>query len=263
MPTELKVKKLDGKAGKAVKGSDKLFGASVNHSLIHQAIQTEATNSRQGTQSTKTRGEVRHTTRKPYKQKGTGRARQGMTSAPHYRHGGIAMGPKPRVLHASMPKKMRRAAIASALTAKAQDSAILITDVIDFDQISTKKAASLLSTLELSGRKVLLVLPEHSEIVYKSFRNIPGLKVRVAPAFSTRDIIDAETIVFSGDSLGKIELIWLGSEKRSAEGAQAKAADDPAESGEPVEPVKKTRAAKAKSAEPEADAPAAATEAEG
>src|SRR5665213_1063468 len=97
MPTELTHKKLDGKAGKAVKGSDKLFGATVNHSLIHQAVQTEMTNSRQGTQSTKTRATVHHTTRKPYKQKGTGRARQGMTSAPHYRHGGIAMGPKPRI----------------------------------------------------------------------------------------------------------------------------------------------------------------------
>jgi large subunit ribosomal protein L4 len=106
---------------------------------------------------------------------------------------------------------------------KAQDSAVIITDVINFEQISTKQAAAILSTLELSGRKVLLILPEHSDIVYKSFRNIPRIEVRVAPAFSTRDIIDADTIVFSGDSLNKIETIWnsgLSAEKSDAEEAK-------------------------------------------
>jgi large subunit ribosomal protein L4 len=133
------------------------------------------------------------------------------------------MGPKPRILHSALPKKMRRAAICSALTAKAQDSAILVTDIINFDAISTKKAQGVLTALELTGRKVMIVLPEHSAIVYKSFRNIPDITVRVAPAFSTRDIIDAETILFSGDSLKKIELMWGGAgDSIESSGAEAK-----------------------------------------
>ena len=217
MPTTLNVKKLDGSAGKAVKASDKVFAAKINTGLIHQAVLTEMTNRRQGTQSTKTRGVVHHTTRKPFKQKGTGRARQGMTSAPHYRHGGIALGPLPRDFHSDMPKKMRRAAIAAALTAKANENAILVTDAISFDAISTKQAAALLGKLDLSGKKVLLVLPAHSIVVYKSFRNIPGIEVRVAPAFSTRDIMDAQTVVFTGDSLSMVESSRGGAKAEAAE----------------------------------------------
>jgi large subunit ribosomal protein L4 len=212
MPTKLNVKKLDGTAGKAIEASEKLFAAKINTGLIHQAVQVEMTNRRQGTQSTKTRAVVHHTTRKPFKQKGTGRARQGMTSAPHYRHGGIALGPLPRDFHQDMPKKMRRAAIAAALTSKANDNAVLVTENITFDKIGTKQAAELLSKLELTGKKTLLVLPLHSAIVYKSFRNIPGIQLRIAPAFSTRDVMDAQAIVFVGDALSKTESLWRGAE---------------------------------------------------
>ena len=208
MPTTLNLRNAGAASGGTVDGSDRLFAAKINTGLIHQAVQAEMTNRRQGTQSTKTRGTVHHTTRKPYKQKGTGRARQGMTSAPHYRHGGIALGPHPRDLHSDLPKKMRRAAIASALTVKAEDGAVSVTDSITMDAISTKSAAALLAGLDLTGKKVLMVLPEHSAIVHKSFRNIPGMTVRVAPAFSTRDIMDAEAILFTRDSLAKIEALW-------------------------------------------------------
>jgi large subunit ribosomal protein L4 len=221
MPTTLKSKKLDGSAGKAVSGSDRVFAAKVNTGLIHQAVQTEMTNRRQGTQSTKTRGVVHHTTRKPYKQKGTGRARQGMTSAPHYRHGGIALGPLPRDFHSDLPKKMRRAAIVSALTSKASDGAVMVTDAIALDAISTKTAASILGKLDLSGKKILLVVSDYNLVLYKSFRNIPGVVVRVAPAFSTRDIVDAEVVVFAGESLSKIEAVWGGAQAAQAEAVES------------------------------------------
>lgn len=197
-----------------------LFKSAINRSLIHQAVRTQMHNSRQGTQSTKTRSEVSHTTRKPYKQKGTGRARQGMLSAPHFRHGGVAMGPRPRAFHISLPKKMRRAAILSALSSKSADQAIVVMESLGIDTISTKSAASLLSGWELTGKRVLIVLPEHNLVIYKSFRNIPGVEVRVAPAFSTRDVVNAQRIVFAGNALQKIEAVW-GSPLQPAKAEEA------------------------------------------
>jgi large subunit ribosomal protein L4 len=207
---ETTLKKSDGSGAGSVALSEKLFGANINKGLIHQAVLTEVANSRQGTQSTKTRGTVHHTTRKPYKQKGTGRARQGMTSAPHYRHGGVAMGPLPRNVQLSLPKKMRRAAIASALTSRAQDGDIVIVDNLNIEAISTKAAFSLLLQLGIAGNQILLVIPENSPVIYKSFRNIPGVEVRIAPAFSTRDVLKAKSIVFTKEALTKIESVWAG-----------------------------------------------------
>jgi len=204
------LKKSDGSGAGSVALSEKLFGANINKGLIHQAVLTEVANSRQGTQSTKTRGTVHHTTRKPYKQKGTGRARQGMTSAPHYRHGGVAMGPLPRNVQLSLPKKMRRAAIAAALTSKAQDEAIVVLEALNIETIGTKAAFSLLLELGIAGKQVLLVIPENNPVVYKSFRNIPGVEVRIAPGFSTRDVLKAQSIVFTKDALAKIESVWAG-----------------------------------------------------
>jgi large subunit ribosomal protein L4 len=204
------LKKSDGSGAGSAVLSEKLFGAKINKGLIHQAVLTEVGNSRQGTQSTKTRGTVHHTTRKPYKQKGTGRARQGMTSAPHYRHGGVAMGPLPRNVQLALPKKMRRAAIAAALTSKAQDDAIVVLESLDITAISTKTAFSLLLELGVVGQQILLVIPENNPVVYKSFRNIPGVVVKIAPGFSTRDVLKAKTILFTQESLAKIESVWAG-----------------------------------------------------
>jgi large subunit ribosomal protein L4 len=204
------LKKSDGSGAGSVALSEKLFGANINKGLIHQAVLTEVANSRQGTQSTKTRGTVHHTTRKPYKQKGTGRARQGMTSAPHYRHGGVAMGPLPRNVQLALPKKMRRAAIAAALTSKVQDDAITVIDAINIDTISTKAAFSLLLQLGIAGKQILVLIPDNNPVVYKSFRNIPGVEVRIAPGFSTRDVLKAQAIVITQDALKKIESVWAG-----------------------------------------------------
>jgi large subunit ribosomal protein L4 len=207
MPTTT-LTKSDGSGAGSVALSEKLFGANINKGLIHQAVLTEVGNSRQGTQSTKTRGTVHHTTRKPYKQKGTGRARQGMTSAPHYRHGGVAMGPLPRNVQLALPKKMRRAAIASALTSKQQDGAVLVIDSLDISTIGTKAAFSLLLKLGVAGKQILLVIPENSPVIYKSFRNIPGVEVRIGTGFSTRDVLKAQTIIITQDALTKIESVW-------------------------------------------------------
>jgi len=206
MPT-VNIKKKDGSGAGSVALSEKTFESSVNKGLIHQAVMVETQNSRQGTQSTKTRAEVHHTTRKPFKQKGTGRARQGMTSAPHYRHGGIALGPLPRQTNRSLPKKMRRAAISAALSAKFADGAIQVVSELTFDKISTKVAAGILSGLELTGKRVMIVISEHDPVLYKSFRNIPGIVVRVAPGFSTRDVLAANTILFTSAALDKVQAV--------------------------------------------------------
>ena len=128
-----------------------------------------------------------------------------MTSAPHYRHGGIALGPLPRDIERQMPKKMRRAAIAAALSSKAADGAIVVVENFEFEKISTKTAAEILAKLGLTGKRILVVIAAHSEVVYKSFRNIANVEVRVAPAFSTLDVLKASSIVFTSDALEKVQ----------------------------------------------------------
>ena len=199
--------KADGTSGGNVSLSDTLFAAKINPGLMHQAVVNEATNSRQDTRDTKTRAEVAGGGRKPYRQKGTGRARQGTISAPHYRHGGIVFGPHPRDLSAHLPKKARRAALASALTTKAEDGAIIVVDAITMESHSTKTAAALLNTLGVAG-KAMIVLPETNLTVYKSFRNIPGITVRVAPAFSVRDVLDANQIIMTQGALDTLNAVY-------------------------------------------------------
>ena len=204
---ETTLRKADGSNGGNVSLSDKLFSAKINPGLMHQAVVNEATNSRQDTRDTKTRAEVAGGGRKPYRQKGTGRARQGTISAPHYRHGGIVFGPHPRDLSAKLPKKARRAALASALTTKADDGVIVVLDALQMETHSTKTAAALLTTLGITG-KALIVLAETNLTIYKSFRNIPGITVRVAPAFSVRDVLDANQIVMTQAALDKLDAVY-------------------------------------------------------
>jgi large subunit ribosomal protein L4 len=201
------IKKADGTSGGNIDLSESLFGAKINIGLMHQAVQNEAVNRRQDTRNTKTRADVAGGGRKPYRQKGTGRARQGTISAPHYRHGGIVFGPHPRDLSAHLPKKARRVAIASALSAKAADDAIIVLDALTIDTHSTKTAAALLKTLGVSG-KTLVVLGDVNLTIYKSFRNIPGLEVRVAPAFSVRDVLDAQHIIMTQAALDRLDTVY-------------------------------------------------------
>lgn len=210
------IKKIDGSSGGSVVLSDRVFAAKITTGLMHQAVVAEATNSRQDTRDTKTRAEVAGGGRKPYRQKGTGRARQGSISSPHYRHGGIVFGPHPRNLSNNLPKKARRAAVASALSVKAADEQIMVVDSFTMDAISTKAAANVLKTLGIAG-KSLIILADHSPNIYKSFRNIQGATVRVAPAFSVRDILDASQIVIVQGALESLDALFDASRQSESE----------------------------------------------
>jgi len=211
MPTTT-IRKADGSTGGNIVLSESLFGAKVNPGLMHQAVRNQAENSRQDTRNTKGRSDVAGGGKKPYRQKGTGRARQGSITAPHYRHGGIVFGPHPRDLEANLNKKAKRAAILSALTAKAADDAIIVLESLVMETHSTKTAAALLKTLGAEG-KPLIVLPELNLTIYKSFRNIPGAQVRVAPGFSVRDVLDASHIIIVQGALDNLNAAWGKSTK--------------------------------------------------
>lgn len=206
MPT-VAIKTRGGGTAGEVRLSERIFGAPRNLPLMHQAVRTELENSRQDTHSTRTRSDVQGGGRKPWRQKGTGRARQGSIVAPHWRHGGVAHGPHPRDLHHAMPKKMRRAAIFSALSAKLADGELVIVDSFPLDAISTKQAALLLGELSQT-RKSLVILGGWDDIAHKSLRNIEGVTLRTAPAFSVRDIVDGGTVILTRDAVEKIEATW-------------------------------------------------------
>lgn len=186
--------------------NDNVFGADLNVPLMHQAVVTENANSRLGTADTKTRAEVAGGGAKPFRQKGTGRARQGSIRAPHYYHGGIVFGPAPRSYQKAMPKKMRRAAVKSALSARLADDDFVFVDEIKMDAISTKNMAAVLNNLEVDGR-TLMVMESISNEVMKSARNIPGVEMRISPAIGVRDILNADKIVMTRGAVEKLEEI--------------------------------------------------------
>ncbi|HLO98074.1 MAG TPA: 50S ribosomal protein L4 [Fimbriimonas sp.] len=213
------------KAGKKV-GSHDLSAAlttiGASSTTIHRAVVAEEANSRQGTQSAKTRSEVRGGGKKPYKQKKTGNARQGTIRAPHYAHGGMALAVKPRDYSKKINKQERRAAILSALAMHFEAGNVVVVDAVSFATPKTKDAVALLSALGLADtRRVLVILPEVNDVVTKSFNNLPNVVLRTAPAsvkkgeegaktqaFSARDVLVAHKIVIVKDALAKIEEVW-------------------------------------------------------
>ena len=184
-----------------------VFEVEPNIPLMHQAVVAEEANARQGTASTKTRGEVSGGGRKPYRQKGTGRARQGSIRAPHYTHGGVVFGPHPRSYRPSMPVKMRRGALKSALSARVADGAVVVVDEIKLDKISTKQMAAFLDGLDAYGR-TLLVLDSITDEIKKSTRNIPGVELRMSPGISVRDVLNAEKIIMTRAAVERIEEVF-------------------------------------------------------
>lgn len=184
-----------------------LFEIEPNLPLMHQAVVAEQANARQGTSSTKTRRDVRGGGAKPYRQKGTGRARQGSIRAPHYAHGGVVFGPHPRSFRQSLPRKMRRAALRSALSARLADEALVVVDEVKLDSISTKQMIAFLDSAEAFG-KTLLVLDEITDAIRKSSRNIPAVELRLAPAISVRDVLDADRIIVTQAALAKLEEVF-------------------------------------------------------
>jgi large subunit ribosomal protein L4 len=184
--------------------NETVFGRAANEHLVHLAVLRELANRRQGTHDTKSRSEVRGGGKKPYRQKGTGRARQGSTRAPHWRHGGIVHGPTPRDHDKEMPKKMRRAALLSALSGKAADGAVVVVEDWQVDAVSTKAFRQVLNRFDLDG-KTMLVLAEANNPLALSARNIPDLQLRVLPGLSTYEVVAARTLLFTRAALARLE----------------------------------------------------------
>ncbi len=199
-------KVLDG-AGQevgTVELSAAVFEASPNPALLHQALVRQLANRRRGTAQTLTRGEVSGGGKKPWRQKGTGRARQGSTRAPQWRHGGTVFGPHPRSYEQRMPRKARQAALRSALSARVQEGALLVLDPPALDVPRTRIVAALLSTVERPGKK-LLVLGGHDLHLEKSARNIAHLRVLLAGNLNVRDLLSYETVLLTRDAVAALE----------------------------------------------------------
>jgi large subunit ribosomal protein L4 len=189
------------KAGK-VELPDSLFAAPVNEALIHQAVVRQLAGQRSGTANTLTRGEVTGGGRKPWRQKGTGRARQGSRTAPHWKGGGVVFGPHPRGFEIRMPAKMRRAALLGVLTAKAEEGALRVVEGFGLEEIGTRAFAERLAGWDAGG-KVLVVLPARDPVVERSCRNLREVRILLADSLNVVDLLEADTIVFTRDALAR------------------------------------------------------------
>ena len=187
--------------------SDAIFGIEPNTSVMHAAVVNYLANQRQGTQSTLTRSEVSGGGRKPWKQKGTGRARQGSTRAPQWTHGGIALGPKPRDYSYELPKKVKRLALKSAFSAKVAGNDMIVVDNIAVDSFKTKTVVEILSNLG-ADKKALIVMPEVDTKLIKSAANIPGVKTALVNTINVYDILNCDKFIVAKSALEKIEEVY-------------------------------------------------------
>ena len=187
--------------------SDVIFGIEPNVSVMHDVVKNHLANCRQGTQSALTRAEVSGGGKKPWRQKGTGRARQGSTRAPQWTHGGIVFAPKPRDYSYRLNKKVRRLAIKSALSSKAQTNDIVVIDEIKMDEIKTKVFKKFLDAVK-ADRKALVVTAEANELVVKSARNIEGVEITFANLINVYDVLNANKLVMDKAALAKIEEVF-------------------------------------------------------
>src|SRR6185436_2785199 len=182
-------------------------GAPVNEAVLHQVVTAQLAGRRIGTHDTKTRGQVRGGGKKPYRQKGTGRARQGSTNAPHYRGGGTVFGPHPRSYEQRLPRKMKRLALRGALTAKFGDEAIKVIDTFGLEAIRTKDLLGVLTSLEATGR-VLVVAPGRDEKLLLSARNPPTVEIILADSLNVVDLLNADTILIEQPSLARMQEVY-------------------------------------------------------
>ena len=206
MPT-VKVYNMAGEAVGEATLSEAIFGIEPNEKALHEAVKNHLANRRQGTQSALTRAEVTGGGIKPYRQKGTGRARQGSTRAPQFTHGGIAFAPKPRSYAYTINKKLKRLALKSALSQKAIEESIIVVDSIKMDEIKTAAFKKFLDAVGAEG-KTIIVTPEVNEAVVKSARNIPGVQTTIATVLSTYDIMNARKFIVDKAALQKIEEVY-------------------------------------------------------
>ena len=195
---------MNGKKVSTVELSDAVFGITPNEKAVHAAVVNFLANQRQGTQSTKTRSEVSGGGRKPWRQKGTGHARQGSTRSPQWTHGGVALGPKPRDYSYRINRKVKRLAILSAISAKAAAGDMILVDNLSVAEYKTKAVVSMLSAVG-AGKKNLIVTPAVEEKLVKSAANIPGVKTTVATSVNTYDVVNADKFILSVDAAKKLE----------------------------------------------------------
>ena len=196
-----------GKKVSDIELNDGIFAIEPNMSAMHLMVVSYLAAQRQGTQSTLTRSEVSGGGKKPWRQKGTGRARQGSTRAPQWTHGGIAHGPKPREYGIDVNKKVKRLAMKSALSSKVAENEMIVVDSLGMDAMKTKEMAEVLAAIK-ADRKTLIVLPEKDDVVYKSARNIDGTKVTLVNTLNVYDILNCNTIVVAKDAVSKIEEVY-------------------------------------------------------
>jgi large subunit ribosomal protein L4 len=204
---ETTILKADGKEGGKVDLAETLFAAPINESVIHQAVIRQLAGRRMGTADTLTRGEIRGGGKKPWRQKGTGRARQGTKSAPHWAGGGVVFGPHPRSYEQKMPSKMRRSALRGVLSAKQAEGAVRVVEAVEPEEGRTKAMLGLLSGWKAEG-KVLLVLPARDETVERSCRNLREVRVILADSLNVIDLLEADTVVFSQAALDRAQEVY-------------------------------------------------------
>ena len=204
---ELKVFNMAGETVGTINLSDKVFAADINGAVLHAAVKQYLGNQRQGTQSALTRTEVSGGGKKPWRQKGTGRARQGSTRAPQWTHGGVAFAPKPRLYKTKMNKKVKAIAMTSALSSKVADNDFIVVDKIETAEFKTKTMVKMLSALE-AKKKVLVVLAEKDEKVQGSLANIPGVKVAFSNTINVYDILNCDSFIVAKAAAEKIEEVY-------------------------------------------------------
>jgi large subunit ribosomal protein L4 len=205
---QVPMKNVAGETVGQVELSDVVFAAPINQPLMHQALVRQLANARLGTHKVKGRSEVAGGGRKPWKQKGTGRARQGSTRAAQFRGGGIIFGPTPRSYEQRMPRKMRHAAIRSALTAKLASEQIVFLDTLTIAEPKTKEMAQVLENVAVTGGTVLIVLPGADAIVERSANNLPAVKLLRAPYLNVRDLLNYDYLLIPKAALDVIERLW-------------------------------------------------------
>ena len=204
---KVEVINVEGKKVKELTLNDSVFGIEPNMNVVHSVILNYLANQRQGTQNTKTRAEVAGGGRKPWRQKGTGRARQGSIRAPQWIKGGIALGPKPRSYSYKINKKEKALAVRSVLSAKLAENELVVVDQFGLNEIKTAKFANILNNIKVEG-KSLVVIPENDVNVQKSARNIKGVKTTIVDTMTVYDILNAKNLVITENAIKKIEEVY-------------------------------------------------------
>ena len=204
---KIDVYSIEGKKVKEVELNEAIFGIEPNEAVVHSVLVNFLANQRQGTQSTKTRAEVSGGGRKPWRQKGTGRARQGSIRAPQWIKGGIALGPKPRSYYYTVNKKEKRLAIKSMLSSKVLEKELTVVDTLDMKEIKTKEMVKALNNLKVEG-KTLILLPEKNENIQKSARNIEGVKTTLVNTINVYDLLKYKNLVITLDTVKKLEEVY-------------------------------------------------------